>query len=670
MDVVQAVPENVDSGYETKITENTPVTNTSEKTGGGLDSRSRRRSKYLSYPYTNSGPRHKDSPAEKRKSRTPCLALKTKASSKTSKPSNGSSLSAKPGSKRFRNNWYRKFISCSSMSSSPKFIHASSGDLLSGLYSIAVDCMSPIENKSFDLVEWFFCKYRISKFHDEAELATSMVSVNGGKTAKLLSNDLLDTESEKKRKNTKMENAVKRKMKSLSGLLDMKTEVSTGDCAGSRRKLTPKRKVEDMTSLHPLQNTETTINESGNRYGSILETPQSHSCLASERKTRPKKRQKLIAAQEHQGAQFASYVDAKSTKGSSLVIDLQVISPPIPVVIHEKSNGENKDGLVFKVSNPEIRASQGELDGNVTGRNLLVSTASEAGTATREGLVGNITNHNLLVNAASDLNSVSQLGFVGNITNHNLLSYTTSDVGIVTINKTGMKNRKEKAPVKRPNTKHATAIPDLNSTSFESCSTRKESATVNFLSPELKSENPKILSACSRHTKTVNFDRVEDNGESPGTFLFLQFTPGVDFLSKDDLLRTFCRFGPLKAAETQLMKDTGSAQVVFVRGTDAAEACRTLEHNNPFGATLVGYRLHHPPVAAPPLAHFLTPTQPTRSMSMPGEAPPPLQFIKQNLQMMTSMLENSGNSLSPQMRAKLDTEIKNLLRKVNSKGTV
>lgn len=35
MDVVQAVPENVDSGYETKITENTPVTNTSEKTGGG-----------------------------------------------------------------------------------------------------------------------------------------------------------------------------------------------------------------------------------------------------------------------------------------------------------------------------------------------------------------------------------------------------------------------------------------------------------------------------------------------------------------------------------------------------------------------------------------------------------------------------------------------------------
>lgn len=133
---------------------------------------------------------------------------------------NGSASSAKLGSNRFRTNRHREFISLSRMFSSLEFINASPKELLSGLHSKAADCMFPTENKSFELVEWFFSRYRMSTFHDEAELAASLVDEKGGKIGKRVDSNLLDNKSGKKRKDTEMDNVVKRKTKSLCGLSD------------------------------------------------------------------------------------------------------------------------------------------------------------------------------------------------------------------------------------------------------------------------------------------------------------------------------------------------------------------------------------------------------------------------------------------------------------------
>ncbi|XP_027344133.1 serine/threonine-protein kinase ATM-like [Abrus precatorius] len=612
------------SGDETKKNENIIVTEEAvEKVkGSGIYSRGRRRSKYLSSPYTNVGQKEKELPTETKDLRTPSRTRRAEASGVTTSRLNGSSSYAKLGSKRFRRNWHRKFISSSSTSGSPEFINASPNELLSGLYSTAVDCMFPVEDKSFDLVEWFFCRYRVSAFHDEAELATSLVNENGREIGKHVGNDLPAVKSEK-RKNNKMENAVRRKTKSLSGLSDLNGNTSSGGTPRPGKKLKRKRKVEEVTSSHQLQNVEINLNETCSNYSSIPEAPQNLICLASEENVVHIKREKIEAPQEQQSTEITSVcTDAKSHKCNSLVIDLQFRSRHVPVVFPEKSSDENKE-RVFIASNPESCVSQ-------------------------EGPVFNVTNRTLLA---------------------------TPEVGSASVNKTVRKKRMEKAAPEPLNTKLAVEIPDLNSTSIECNSVSPKFKTINFLSPEFKSEQPRSLSAGSGPNNTINNNRVEGNGESLGTCLLLRFAAGFYIPSKEDLMTTFCRFGPLKASETQMLKDTGSAQVVFVRSADAAEAFRSLEQNKLIalgGLTIVEYKLQHLSVACPPVEQVVTPTQPTGFMPMPvaGVAHPPLQYIKQNLQMMASVLENSGNSLSPQARAKLDADIKNLMRKVNSRINV
>ncbi|KAG4909526.1 hypothetical protein JHK87_055642 [Glycine soja] len=770
MDVVLTLGrEDTNSVDETKMTEDTILTEEApEKLEGCFDSRDRRKSKYLSYPYI--GPNQKDLPAETEDLKTPCPSQKARASSVTTNPLNGSSSYAKLGSKRFRNSWYKKFISCNTMPSHYNFMNASAEELLSGLCSTAVDCMFPVGNKSFDLVEWFFCRYRVSNYHDEAELATSQVNAKEEKLGKPEGNDLPDTKS-KKRKTNRMENAVRRKRKSLSGLSDVNVNTSNGDSQRPGRKLKQKRKVEEVTLVHQLQNVEINFIGVSSKYSSAPQAAQNLCCLASEGKSEHNQREK-IEAQEHQTAQINSvYTDAKKLNCSSLVIDLQFTPPAIPVDIPERNRSENTEEIVLLASNPESRVSQEGPVGSITDHSLLVSTKAEVGTVmvNKTGLMnsmGKATGLHLNTKLAVGvpLNSMGKAAAAGVHLNAKLAVgmplngmgkaaagvhlntklavekkglknsmekpaekplYTNFSTG-----KTGLKNSMEKAAEKPLYTKVAVEIPDLNGTGAECNSISTEFDTLNFISPELKSEQSKSLSACSRSAKTTTCNRLDDSGESLGTCVILKFAPVAYIPSKEDLMTTFCRFGPLKASETQLLKDTGSAQVVFVRSEDAAAAFHSIEQNNKFafGCSLVDCKLHHLSATCPPVEQLVTtaqptgfmaipgvmtptrptmsmempgvaPTQPagsiatpgvtptqqptgskavpgvtpilpTGSMTMPGETPPSLHFIKQNLQMMTSILENSGSSLSPKTRAKLDSEIKNLMRKVNSRTKV
>ncbi|XP_022632508.1 serine/threonine-protein kinase ATM isoform X2 [Vigna radiata var. radiata] len=808
MDVVLTLGRaDTDFGDETKGTGNTIMHEEAQgKLGGCFDSRDRRKSKYLSYPYTNLRSKQNDLHAETENLKTQCHSRKRGASSFATNPANISSLNAKLGSKRFRKNWYRKFVSCNNLSSSPEFMNASIVDVLSGLLSTAVDCMFPVGKESFVLVEQFVCRYRISNYSDEAELAT--LQVNEQELGKPVGNDLSDSVS-KKRKNSKRESAVRRKRKSLSGLSDVNANTSSIDSQMPVRKMKQKRKMEEATLGQQLQNVKRNLIGGSRKYSSAPETSPNLSCLASEGNTVYKRRKK-IEAQGNESAQITSVcTDAKKLKYSSMVVDLDLTFPPVPVDIPERNKSGNKEELVFISINPKSCDSQEGPVGRINDNSLSVITKAEANTV----LVSKTALKNSMEKAAGvHLNYKLAVGMPHNSLGKTAEAHPNTELvveqtGLNSMEKAAEKPLNTKLALGEPrlmdstemvaekllNTKSVVEIPDLNCSGAECNSISTEFDTVNFTSTELKPEQSS-LPACSRPIKTAINRGQKDGYESLGNCLLLQFAPVAYIPSKEDLMTAFYRFGPLKASETQLLKDIGSAQVVFVRSKDAAAAFHSLEQNKfAFGSTLVDYKLHRSSAPSPPVEKLVIPaqptgfvampgvtsTQPTGSMAMPGvtpaqptgsvampgvnpaqptgskaipclmptqptgpmallgvtpsqptgsvampgvnaaqptrskaipcltdtqptgpmampavarnqptmtvavpvvtptqktgftvpmlgETPPSLQDMKQGLQMMESVLENSGGSLSPQMRAKLDSAIKNLMRKVNS----
>lgn len=163
-----------------------------------------------------------------------------------------------------------------------------------------------------------------------------------------------------------------------------------------------------------------------------------------------------------------------------------------------------------------------------------------------------------------------------------------------------------------------------------------------------------------------------ESGLPLGGNLLLNFAPGC-VPSKETLVATFSRFGLLKESELEVLTDD-SVKIVYERSSDARFAFRSLEKSHTFGESLLNFNLDSCSMADPPkmkkkknlqLQSFV-PVGACRNRSKPGETPPDMAFIKQNVEMMKSTLEKAGDNLSPETRAKLEKEIKAFLDKISS----
>lgn len=173
------------------------------------------------------------------------------------------------------------------------------------------------------------------------------------------------------------------------------------------------------------------------------------------------------------------------------------------------------------------------------------------------------------------------------------------------------------------------------------------------------------------------------DGIASSPALFLWFPPAADLPTKDDVIAIYKRFGALNETETGILEDPFCARVVFARAVDAEQAFNESTKSSPLGAAKVTFSLQYPSSSCLSVQEVTENLQ-TRVPSTDKEGSRALEistigtespsasqldFIKQKLGMMTSMIESSDGDFSQDMKSNFECEMKGLLEKVSAMST-
>ncbi|EXC20299.1 Serine/threonine-protein kinase ATM [Morus notabilis] len=220
----------------------------------------------------------------------------------------------------------------------------------------------------------------------------------------------------------------------------------------------------------------------------------------------------------------------------------------------------------------------------------------------------------------------------------------------------------EKSPKNKPNSgvskeKEKRAVETLDGKSSGRRKSKQETAT-----PEIKKK---------KKEKTLDKKTVEETN-SPA-YLFATFGLGSALPTKADLIRIYSKYGKLDEKETDMFYDNFFARVCFVKSSDADVAYNDSKEDCPFVSADVSFRLqyHSGEYKSPELSNISSQSN-VKTRKKPSKLPAngsgqsDLGFVKQKLEMISSMLEDTEGEVTPTIKSKLQKEIKGLSKKVSA----
>ncbi|KAL9661941.1 hypothetical protein QQ045_026769 [Rhodiola kirilowii] len=173
------------------------------------------------------------------------------------------------------------------------------------------------------------------------------------------------------------------------------------------------------------------------------------------------------------------------------------------------------------------------------------------------------------------------------------------------------------------------------------------------------------LNKVSNNDTLMDADNDDDNGRPLSAILFLTFSPGMSLPSKADLHAKFREFGSLNEEEANVLPNSLSAQVVFIKKSEGEQAFEHMvKMNSPDSG--VNYRIRYIQRGSKFEKQNVSKTSPQLSNVDDNPQPLSIDYVKQKLETLISKLRNvEGDTLSNNLKYELHIEMTNLLEKLS-----